>query len=87
MYTYWVTQKLPRICTVILQICMGRLRDLQYIFAVTSGSSSISELPSIIRTMGTANSLTIPDSIHTLRDKIMDRGEISEFGKLNLECV
>ena len=38
--TYWVTQKLPRICTVILRILLERLRDLQYIFAVTSGPPS-----------------------------------------------
>ena len=37
----WVTQKLPQICTVIFRICIGRLRDLQYILAVTSGSTSI----------------------------------------------
>ena len=36
--SYWVTQKL--ICTVILRICIGKVRDLQYIFAVTSGSPS-----------------------------------------------
>ena len=38
---YWVPQKLPQICTVILCICIGKVRDLQYIFAVTSGSLSI----------------------------------------------
>ena len=35
-YLYWVTQKLPQICTATLRIRIG-LRDLQYIFAVTSG--------------------------------------------------
>mgnify|MGYP001211731601 CR=1 FL=1 len=39
---YWMTQKLPQICTVLLcTSVLGRLRDLQYIFAVTSGSPSI----------------------------------------------
>ena len=37
-----MTQKLPQICTVIFVSVLGRLRDLQYIFAVTSGSPSIS---------------------------------------------
>ena len=33
---YWVTQKVPQICIAILRIRkLGRLRDLQYIFAVT----------------------------------------------------
>ena len=36
---YWVAQKLPQICTVILGICIGKVAcNLQYIFAVTSGS-------------------------------------------------
>ena len=36
-----MTKKLPQICTVILlKSGLGRLRDLQYIFAVTSGSPS-----------------------------------------------
>ena len=34
---YWVTQKLPQMCTINLHI---RIRDLQYIYAVTSGSPS-----------------------------------------------
>ena len=37
---YWVAQKLPQICTVILRIRLGRLADLEYLFAVTSGSPS-----------------------------------------------
>ena len=43
-----MTQKLPQIYFVILRICIGKVRDLQYIiFAVTSGSPSIKEwLPS-----------------------------------------
>jgi len=32
--TYWVQQKIPQIYIVITYICMGRLRDLQYIYAV-----------------------------------------------------
>ena len=44
MASYWVTQKLPQICTVICVSVLGRLRDLQYIFAVTSGSHSITFL-------------------------------------------
>ena len=38
---YWVTQTLSQICTVICVSVLGRLRDLQYIFAVSSGSPSI----------------------------------------------
>ena len=35
-YFYWVTQKLPQVYTVIAYIhVLWRLRDLQYIFAVT----------------------------------------------------
>ena len=32
--------KITEICTVILRICIGKVADLQYIFAVTSGSPS-----------------------------------------------
>ena len=39
--SYWVTQKLPQICTVILRICIGKLAWFAVIFAVTSGSPSI----------------------------------------------
>ena len=49
--TYWGPQKLPQIYTVIAYICIGRLRDLQYIFAVTYATLCISELPSDISTM------------------------------------
>ena len=36
-----MTQKLPQICTAIFVSVLGRLRDLHYILAVTSGSHSI----------------------------------------------
>ena len=36
-----MTQKLSQICTAILCFCIGKVGDLQYIFAVTSGSPSI----------------------------------------------
>ena len=35
VHMYWVPQKLPQIYTVIAHICIGRLRDLQYMFAVS----------------------------------------------------
>ena len=38
---YWVTQKLPLIYTVISVSVLERLLDLQYMFAVTSGSPSM----------------------------------------------
>ena len=41
IYIYW---KLPQICNVILRIFSGKLRDLQYIYAVTSGSPSTRNL-------------------------------------------
>ena len=36
-FTYWVTQMLPQICSVILRICIGKVAW----FAVTSGSPTI----------------------------------------------
>ena len=38
---YWVTQKLPQICTGILRTCIGKVACLQYIFAVISGTPTI----------------------------------------------
>ena len=37
---YWVPQKLPQICSVILSVS-GRLCDLQYIFALIYGTPNI----------------------------------------------
>ena len=34
MCLYWVPQQLPQIYTVIAYICTGRLRELQYRFAI-----------------------------------------------------
>ena len=38
---YWVLQKLPQICTVNVHVCIGKVRDLQYIFALIYGMPSI----------------------------------------------
>ena len=39
-FNYWVTQKLPQICTVILRIRIGKVAWFAVYIAVTSGSPS-----------------------------------------------
>ena len=47
---YLVPQKLPPMYAVIAYICMGRLRDLQYIFSVTYETHCISVSHSLLVT-------------------------------------
>ena len=46
---YWVTQKLPKICTIILRFRIGKVAGFAVIFAVTSESPSIIKLEEAMR--------------------------------------
>ena len=74
LLVYWVPQKLPQIFTVILCICIERLRDLQHIFAVTYGAQSIMQFAIFLKMSLTVISLCsicrktcLPHFFHSIR--------------------